>query len=63
MIIAFLKETLFEVLKTNEVQGVGGVLVAKDRDALTEYLDKYSSVLTYNDLDDYVIFEIKELPL
>ena len=64
MIIAIPKECLFEFLKKNETHdGWQRILLAKDRAALAEYEDENRYLDCGADLDDYVTFEIKELPL
>ncbi len=64
MIIAIAKDDLFEFLKKNETfNGYPRVLMAKDRAALDEYVYEWRHTNLAVDLDDYVIFEIKELPL
>lgn len=64
MIIAIPKENLFEFLKKNETyDGWGRILLFKDWDALAEYKEENRYICAAADLDDYVTFEIKELPL
>lgn len=64
MIIAIAKDDLFEFLKKNETfNGCARVLMAKDRAALDEYLYEWRYTGLAVDLNDYVILEIKELPL
>lgn len=64
MIIAIRKETLFEFLKNNGTLDTGDrILFFKDWDAVDEYRQENRYMDAAANLDDYVAFEIKELPL